>query len=331
MAHVAKYKAAQVPAMVRHWERQNRNYSNENIDPERTALNYGWSPEGGALARMEELVSGLSRKPRKDAVVVADWVITAPRGLRSEDEGLFFATCYYWLCDRYGAGNVVTAQVHMDETTPHLHFAFMPITPDGRLCAKEVLSRNELKSFHIDLSKAVEKALGYSVELLLSDERAAEKALSGVPQEKLNAAKSAIEKETEIVRNELESIRQEVFDLEVERDCLKVDVEALQEEKSLLEKTVKALTSVVTGLLNKLGSVLPDPVLELARYWRDMDSFLIKKWHESIDESAQMLATKLPTRTEEEWDAMIADARERSSAHNRDNFVRRVFDRDLSL
>ncbi len=52
-------------------------------------------------------------------------------------------------------GKVVTAQAYGQ---PHLHFDFMPITQptDGskeKFCAKEVLNRNELKSFHQDLNK----------------------------------------------------------------------------------------------------------------------------------------------------------------------------------
>src|SRR5699024_10391436 len=61
-----------------------------------------------------------------------------------------------FLSERYGEENVLAGVVHNDETTPHMHFAFMPVTYDEKrerekVSAKEVLNRNELKSFHQDL------------------------------------------------------------------------------------------------------------------------------------------------------------------------------------
>src|SRR5699024_11833664 len=68
----------------------------------------------------------------------------------------FFEETYDFLSERYGEENVLAGVVHNDETTPHMHFAFMPVTYDEKrerekVSAKEVLNRNELKSFHQDL------------------------------------------------------------------------------------------------------------------------------------------------------------------------------------
>src|SRR5699024_2409909 len=54
--------------------------------------------------------------------------------------------------------------VHNDETTPHMHFAFMPVTYDEKrerekVSAKEVLNRNELKSFHQDLDNHLKERI----------------------------------------------------------------------------------------------------------------------------------------------------------------------------
>lgn len=38
---------------------------------------------------------------------------------------------------------ILSAVVHMDEKTPHMHLAFVPITQDGRLCAKEILGNKK--------------------------------------------------------------------------------------------------------------------------------------------------------------------------------------------
>src|SRR5699024_267750 len=60
--------------------------------------------------------------------------------------------------------NVLAGVVHNDETTPHMHFAFMPVTYDEKrerekVSAKEVLNRNELKSFHQDLDNHLKERI----------------------------------------------------------------------------------------------------------------------------------------------------------------------------
>lgn len=39
--------------------------------------------------------------------------------------------------------NIISAVVHMDEKTPHLHLCFVPLTRDGRLSAKEILGNKK--------------------------------------------------------------------------------------------------------------------------------------------------------------------------------------------
>lgn len=89
---------------------------------------------------------------------MVDWVVTAPKDLLSQDEKQFFEATYAFLKDRYGQENVISAYVHLDEVTPHMHYAFIPIAPDKKnegykLSAKETITRADLRSFHGDLYK----------------------------------------------------------------------------------------------------------------------------------------------------------------------------------
>lgn len=75
------------------------------------------------------------------------------------------------MANRYGKENVVSAYVHLDETAPHIHFSFIPITKDKKkggfkVSAKEVINKRELQVFHQDLDRYLEKALGHSVDVL---------------------------------------------------------------------------------------------------------------------------------------------------------------------
>ncbi|MCH3737880.1 plasmid recombination protein, partial [Campylobacter coli] len=66
--------------------------------------------------------------------------------LTPEQEREFFKTAYDFYCEKYGKENVISAMVHKDETTPHLHLLIVPLTKDGRLCAKELFDRETIRS-----------------------------------------------------------------------------------------------------------------------------------------------------------------------------------------
>src|SRR5699024_3405673 len=96
-----------------------------------------------------------------------DWIVTLPEELNGAPEGSqkqFFEETYDFLSERNGEENVLAGVVHNDETTPHMHFAFMPVTYDDKrasekVSAKDVLNRNELKSFHQDLDNHLKERI----------------------------------------------------------------------------------------------------------------------------------------------------------------------------
>lgn len=67
----------------------------------------------------------------------------------------FFQDAYDFLAERYGRENVISATVHLDEATPHMHFNFVPVTPDGRLSAKDVLTKQSLTEQQTAFHEAV--------------------------------------------------------------------------------------------------------------------------------------------------------------------------------
>lgn len=196
MAHVMKVKAAGMPAMVAHYARkpEMNGYHRPNIDPGRTGQNYVvGSTDPDALARevvarvkaAEERhreVSG--RRVRRDANVLADWVITLPEDCPPEMEVRFFESVVGFCRGRYGARNVPGGFVHRDESRDHVHVPVIPAMDDGRLNAKEKINRRDLQTFHKDLSDYLEKALGRRVSVLLDPDARAEKALSDVKDRK---------------------------------------------------------------------------------------------------------------------------------------------------
>jgi hypothetical protein len=182
--HVEKYKGAGVAPVSNHNARvyESRGYRRENIDSSLSGENYRLGPDRGPAkewvnARVAAL--GLKRRPRSDAVLMCEWVVTLPESERG-GEREFFEAAYSAMAARYGADNVVSCWVHRDEpgARPHMHFDWVPVTRDGRLSAKEVLSRKELLAVHRDLGRELSQALGHEVHLLLPSEERGRRELS---------------------------------------------------------------------------------------------------------------------------------------------------------
>ncbi|MGH0697607.1 MobV family relaxase [Bacillus cereus] len=171
MAHVQKFTAGSVNGLSIHFDRKTVNHSNKDIDIERSHLNYDLRNNGDGLdtrSRMEERLKEVYCMKRADVKPMAVWVLTLPEELKeknAEEQKAFFKAGYDFMKERYGGEkNVLSANVHNDETTPHMHFAFMPVVWDKKnqrekVSAKQVLTRVDLKSFHQDLDKHLKETI----------------------------------------------------------------------------------------------------------------------------------------------------------------------------
>lgn len=182
--HYAKYGKAAVGSILMHSDRgidspDTHEHSNENIDRSRTHLNYDLKDRGGQTAyayykqQIDDIAAETKERTgksiRKDAVTLCSWAVTVPKDLPEDKHADFFKAAYGWFAKRYGEGNIVTAAVHMDETTPHMHLQFTPIIErDGvrKLCAKDMETRKTLQTAHQELQKHLEQTLGCEVNVL---------------------------------------------------------------------------------------------------------------------------------------------------------------------
>lgn len=199
MAHIAKYKASAVGKLCAHYNRwqgiDNQNVSRENIDKSRTHLNYtlgvyekdgkrfigkvrgsaSWATVKGRIDAVNARAKAEGKRAtRKDAVVMADMVVTLPPNVPPEDAYKFFWNSYQYIADRVGRGNLMGGYVHMDETTPHMHVPFTPIL-DGRFNYKKMCDRKFYQTFHKGLGDRLEQKMGYRPEVELSEETRAQR------------------------------------------------------------------------------------------------------------------------------------------------------------
>jgi len=185
MANMQKLGLGATAKVLEHNERTQDNgkeHSNKEIDNSRTHLNYSLCErEGGGYAYLKKRLDEVehldfSKRTGKNEIKTScNWCITLPTDVPEERERDFFEKTFEFLQEKYGAENILSAVVHKDETQPHLHFSFVPVVKDveedtgaitERLCAKEVVTRGELQSFHTKLSKRIESEMGQEFAVL---------------------------------------------------------------------------------------------------------------------------------------------------------------------
>ncbi len=142
---IEKRKLNAVTKICNHHERLKEQYkSNPDIDSERTHLNYHlYEPKERYRAAVLDRIEEAGAKRRKDSVVLQDSIVTASPGwinnLSQQEQREFFERAYDFFTKTFGEENMISAVVHMDETNPHMHVCFVPITKDNRLSSKDII------------------------------------------------------------------------------------------------------------------------------------------------------------------------------------------------
>lgn len=169
VVHLKKISGVGLGGVRNHMDRTGVSRTNPDIDEARSSQNY--SPDGFSdAAHLEKRINArikqltLKKAVRRDAVRLVDIVITSSReGMESMGEDgkrRFFKDAADFLARRFGATNVMYANVHRDEAVDHMHFGFVPITVDGRLAAKSLLTPASLRSLQTDFWRAVGQRYG---------------------------------------------------------------------------------------------------------------------------------------------------------------------------
>lgn len=278
MAHIAKYKATSVGHMLAHYRRDASSLGRENIDPTRTEDNYtlGLDDRDGKVGAMdgiepnwatvEERIEGVNkaakaagkRAVRKDAVVMADVVVTLPENVRKGDEGKFFGYAYWFLILKLGKENMMGGFVHRDEVRKdgspvrdHMHVPFTPIV-DGRFNYKKMCPRAFYQSLHKELGDYLEKQMGYRPEVELGDETRALRVYAdkSADIDKVRGAveRGIVEPAEQQAAQAVEDAAQRVEEARAELDELRGAVSAEQARLESLRQGARAIERDVAEL-----------------------------------------------------------------------------------
>ena len=131
-----KYKRENLKGIYRHNERKNKNYSNDNIDKERSYLNYSMkSPKYRYDKEFDMMKEKYNLKGQIKTVsnIACEYIITSDKQffeeIGEEETKRYFETAYNFVAEYKNLGEqyIMSAKVHMDEETPHMHLIFLPV------------------------------------------------------------------------------------------------------------------------------------------------------------------------------------------------------------
>ena len=273
VVHMMKIKSGAVGGIQSHNNREHEPKTNPDVDMSRSEDNYDLIPCDNYKRSIKEKLSNLvesSRAVRKDAVVVCNFIVTSDNetmdALGADRQREFFQDSVKWFSDRYGADRVLNATVHMDETTPHLHIGVMPITQDGRLSAKAIFTKTEMKAIQTEFARDVgekyglERGVEGSERTHLSEARFKEqKALEmanehgAIAQEFRVLAEDCKQELSEATRS-LETVKHELSTTQDRKDALQGEAERL---KALNNQTADKIREA-TEAIKKYSSILLD-------------------------------------------------------------------------
>ena len=145
----AKYKGPEISNIEAHNERTKEKYvSNPDVDTSRSHLNFHLiTPEQKYRAEAERQIKDAGCRTRSDSVRVVEALVTATpeffKGKKKDEIKAYFQEALNFIREHQDPETILSAVVHMDEKTPHMHLSFVPLTEDGRLCAKEIVGNKK--------------------------------------------------------------------------------------------------------------------------------------------------------------------------------------------
>ena len=145
----AKYKGPEITNIEAHNERRKEKYaSNPDIDLSRSKQNFHLiEPPQRYRAEAERQISAAGCRTRKDSVRVVEVLFTATpeffKGKKLPEIRQYFEETLRFFVQYQSRETIISAVVHMDEKTAHMHLSFVPLTPDGRLSAKEIVGNKK--------------------------------------------------------------------------------------------------------------------------------------------------------------------------------------------
>lgn len=294
-----KYKRENLKGIFRHNERRNKNYSNENIDKEKSYLNYSLkSPQYSYEKEFDRIKEKYNLKGQIKTVsnIACEYIITSDHdyfeGIGEEETKRFFETAYIFVSEYKDLGEqyIMSAKVHMDEQTPHMHLVFLPVvhTTDKKGNSIDKLACSEFwkaKDSYRQLQDAFYK---YMVENGFNLQR-------GLPKEETGREHYSVEeykkitnfKQTKEILNNMKLELPEVPNIE----DINIARWSKKRDEKILEEIIKPKDNVIQNLyqdnmnLHRQLSRQAQVIEEAEKYQKERDNIIAdnEKLHDEVD------------------------------------------------
>ena len=294
-----KYKRENLKGIFRHNERRNKNYSNENIDKEKSYLNYSLkSPQYSYEKEFDRIKEKYNLKGQIKTVsnIACEYIITSDHdyfeGIGEEETKRFFETAYKFVSEYKDLGEqyIMSAKVHMDEQTPHMHLVFLPVvhTTNKKGISIDKLACSEFwkaKDSYRQLQDAFYK---YMVENGFNLQR-------GLPKEETGREHYSVEEYKKITnfkqtKEILNNIKLELPDIP---DITDININRLSKKRDekILEEIIKPKDNVIQNLyqdnmnLHRQLSRQAQVIEEAEKYQKERDKIIAdnEKLHDEVD------------------------------------------------
>ena len=294
--HMSKFKKDAIRGIQSHNRRERESHSNPDIDYSRSVGNYDLhesASDNYAQAiqnRIDDLL--MVKAVRKDAVHMCGLIVSSDKSfftrMGKEETRRFFAEAAAYLTDFVGKENVISAMVHMDEKTPHMHFLHVPVTQDGRLSANSIYSRASLKKLQTELPSYLQSR-GFEIQ-------------RGVEQKPGSAKKHLDTREFKQQQESLAGLRRESD--AVAREALQLIGEMIERRKQeeVLQERLQSMEQQAREAEAILSDMPELPQASLLNY-----KFVLKQAQTIMTQQQKSLAEK----------TMIAAARDKLQAENK--------------
>ena len=277
----AKYKGPEIGHIEAHNEREKEKYaSNPDVDTARSHLNFHLvMPERKYRAEAEKQIAAAGCRTRSDSVRVVEALVTASpeffNGKKRSEVRAYFTEALEFIKQNQNPDTIISAVVHMDEKTPHMHLCFVPLTEDKRLSAKEIVgNKKKLTWWQDEFWKHMVK----KYPDLERGESASETGRTHIPPRLFKEAVHLNRMKDQImaILNDSNPFNKKVKaeELEALLDKYIPGVEVMRTKLKKYDKTYKELTAENAELEKKLSSASKESVrkkLEISQKLNELD------------------------------------------------------------
>ena len=277
----AKYKGPEIGHIEAHNEREKEKYaSNPDVDTARSHLNFHLvMPERKYRAEAEKQIAAAGCRTRSDSVRVVEALVTASpeffKGKKKSEVKAYFTEALDFIQKHQSKDTIISAVVHMDEKTPHMHLCFVPLTEDKRLSAKEIVgNKKKLTWWQDEFWKHMVK----KYPDLERGESASETGRTHIPPRLFKEAVhlNRIKEQVMAILNDSNPFNKKAKaeELEALLDKYIPGVEVMRTKLKKYDKTYKELTEENAELEKKLSSASKESVrkrLEISQKLNELD------------------------------------------------------------